>query len=288
VARPPDFRPGIDAYVKRVHTKVKKGVSRLYVIGRHEERDFVGRVITALLSIRELKGLEVFSLFRDYRGELGGIGALLAVDQTLAKLKLSQRSIESFSVPQTDASLVEEQEHRDESTELEIVARHDLAKITEDLIVQLSDYEGAWISLAEFGGELRKQMPGFTPQRYGGRNLVSVLKKLDSLEFDERGAGPAKSVFVRMRSSGHGDAQHLLVESLAAVQSRVISILKVHGQGDGWIFLGQLGHLVRTELPDFDPARFGASSFHEFIVRIPSLELEERGEGHSKTYVRAL
>jgi hypothetical protein len=288
VSRPPELRPGVDAYVKRAREKLYRGVKRLYVIGRYEERDFVWQVTSALLSIRELKGLEVFSLFRDYRGEAGGVGALLGVDQILAKLKLSQRSLESLAIPQIEAKIPNVSEGPDKVEELESAELRELEKIADDLIVQLSDYEGAWISLAEFGGELRKQMPGFTPQRYGGRNLVSVLRKLNSLEFDERGAGLGKAVFVRMRSATHAAAQHALAAELAILQSKIVSIMKYHAHGDGWIFLGQLGHLLKSELPEFDYARFGASSFHELICKIPLVEVEERGEGHSKTYVRAI
>ena len=62
VSKPPDFRPGIDAYVKRAQAAVQKGSDRLYVIGRYEERDFVYSVTKAFLSIRELKGLSSFLL----------------------------------------------------------------------------------------------------------------------------------------------------------------------------------------------------------------------------------
>ena len=194
VSKPPDIRPGIEAYLRRAQGAVQKGIERLYVIGRYEERDFVHTVTKAFLSIRELKGLEIFPLVRDYRGDPSGVGALLGLDQLLAKL--TQRPVDSMAIQVAGTSTDGELEPVDESKKLEIAAQHDLAKITEDLIVQLSDYNGAWISLAEFGGALRSQVPEFTPQRYGGRNLVSVLKKLESLEFDERGAGPAKAVYV--------------------------------------------------------------------------------------------
>jgi len=284
VSKPPEIRPGIEAYVKRAQDKLRKGINRLYVIGRYEEREFLWRVTNALLSIRELKGVELFPLFRDYRGEPSGVGALLANDQLLAKLNLSQRPIESFPSQFAVSHLDDVLEPVAESGALDDVAQRDLAKITEDLIVQLSDYEGAWISLAEFGNELRKQIPGFSPQKYGGRNLISVLRRLSSLEIDERGAGPAKSVFVRMR--GANTLQHSAADDHKIAYARIEAIVRKHAHEDGWIFLGQLGHLLRIEFAEFEYAKFGASSFHEFMSGIPALEIEERGEGHSKTYVR--
>ena len=148
-------------------------------------------------------------------------------------------------------STADELEPEHESEGFEIAAQNDLAKITEDLIVQLSDYEGAWISLAEFGNALRNQVPEFTPQRYGGRNLVSVLRKLEFLEFDERGAGPAKAVYVRMRADTGSTTHSVVSNANEPDYARLTKIVKDHTSTlpGGWIFLGRLGHILSQHYP---------------------------------------
>jgi hypothetical protein len=286
VSKPPDLRPSVEAYVRRGQARVHKGIQRIYVIGRHEERDFVFKVLRALLSIRELKGVELFSLFRDYRGDPNGVGALIGLDQLLAKLHLTQRPIESLPASGFDTATSHEAELAGGAEEPNTVAQSDLPKTAEDLIVQLSDYDGAWISLAVFGEALRHQVPSFTPQRYGGRNLISVLRKIESLEFDERGAGPAKAVYVRLRPTNQkGDAKTGPARGRVTYEE-VAEIVRQHAHEDGWIFLGALGGFLKKRFPDFHHAEFGASSFHELVSRVPELEIQERGEGHSKSYVR--
>lgn len=295
VSKPANIRPGIDAYVKRAKSRVQKGIQHLYVIGRYEEREFVYAVIDALLAIRELKGLETFPLFRDYRGDPNGIGALLGLDEMLGKLGLTLRSrdkvqVHSAGTPATDKislAVTSTVGLGDESSlGLDTTAQRDLGEVAEDLIIQLSDYDGAWIPLAYFGAELRRQLPEFTPQHYGGRNLISVLRRLDCLEFDERGAGPAKSVYVRLLPPDQIRAQQAPARDEDEVYARTVRIIREHAQVDGWMFLGAVGNYLRDEFADFDHSEFGAPSLRDLIGRIPSLEMEERGLGHSKTYVR--
>ena len=310
VSKPPIFRPAIEAYVRRAQSMVHKGIRRLYVIGRHEERDFMSSVIKALLNIRELKSIELFPLFRDYRGDANGLGALLGVDEMLEKLNLTLRPLDRMQIQPVVTSPSQNLESADESQGLATVAdaQLDLAKIAEDLIIQLSDYDGEWIPLAHFGSELRKQVPAFTPQRYGGRNLISVLRNLDSLEFDERGAGPAKAVYVRLRAGNHrpikqvtsvGEegyanrgsdrpAEQVTLLSEAEAYARIAEIIGNNAASGGWLFLAQLGNLLKRQLPEFDHNHFEAGSLYGFLRRIPALEFEERGDGgfYKQVYVR--
>jgi hypothetical protein len=293
VSKPPDIRPGIAAYVKRGQSRIQRGIKRLYVIGRHEERDFVSSVINALLRIRELKGIEFFHLFRDYRGARDGFGALLGLDEMLAKLNLTQRPSDGVQVQPSVTSVDHELEQADESQGLRRVGQLDLAKIVEDIIVQLSDYEGEWISLAQFGGELRKQVPEFTPQRYGGRNLISVLRELHSIELEERGAG---SFYVRLRTGNHKTTEHVpshkATENVpSAIETetykRIVEVVRDNAYVGSWLFLGQLGYLLKQQMPNFDCHQFEASSLSQFLHRIPELEFEERGDWPNKSiYVR--
>lgn len=68
---------GIVPYVNRAKEKVSLGVKRLYVFGRASEEDFVNAVIDGIWSsVPEFKLHERFTLHRDYRKDVGGIGAL--------------------------------------------------------------------------------------------------------------------------------------------------------------------------------------------------------------------
>lgn len=282
VSKPREIRPGLDAYVKRGQLCVARGINRLYVIGRYEERDFVYAVLDALLTIRQLKGVEVFPLVRDYRGEPNGVGALLGLDQVLAKLHLTQRLLDRHELGPSEGLPHELQlEHAPSDTAS--VGTPEISKIVEDLIVGMAYYEGAWIPLAAFGAALRRKLPGFMPQRYGGETLTSVLRQLDRVEFDDRGGG---SVYVRLRQHTQGDAHALQASGSNGVNARIVEVVRRHAHGDGWIFLGQLGHFLKHELPDFHHRNFGASSLGEFISAIPELETEKRGEGNLHTYVR--
>lgn len=264
---------------------MSNGIERLYIIGRNEERDFVAKVITAILAIRELKGLELFTLYRDYRGQPEGVGALIGVDGFISKLGLSPRFVPGIVADSVASQMSDELPSQGEVQEQEASVQSDLCKITEDIVVQLSDFDREWISLADFGSRIRLQIPGFTPERYGGRNLISVLRKLSILEFDERGTGPAKAVYIRLvePSDQKNDSTDIsdLYETVADIVDR-------YANEDGWIFLGTLGHNLKLNIDAFTPRLIpGASTLHDFITSIPTIEVEERGENHSKTYVRA-
>src|SRR5690606_25967639 len=148
---------------------------------------------------------------------------------------------------------------------------------------QLSDYEGAWISLANFGGVLRDRLPDFSPERYGGRNLLAVLRQLPALEFDERGLGPAKSVFVRMREGTNGNQPPVAAptgppQDLDDLRDSILGIVEDNQDYSGWVFLGTLGNRIRHQLGDIDYSHYGFDSLYRFLRGDPRLEFEERGE----------
>jgi hypothetical protein len=291
VSKPPATRPGIEAYVKRAQANVDRGISRLYFIGRSEERDFLRNVVSASLAIRQLKGVESFALSRNYRGELYGLGILLAVDEMLAHLRLSQRQLDPVANEGQPGGLHGGARGVSPVDETDALIRHDLGDIAESVIVALSDYEGAWIHLAEFGIEFRKRLPLFTPTRYGGKNMLSVLKRLEALEFDVRG----EVVLVRIRRIDSSHPEVSAASSVAAINAErgrsidkaaLCEILKMNGREDGWIFLGQLGTLVNLQFKDAVFSDPNCRNLREFIYTVPEIEIQERGEGRSKTYVR--
>ena len=199
ISRPPQTRPAIDAYVKHAQSMVQRGIRRLYVIGRQEEKDFVNTVILAMVNIRELKVVSIFPLFRDYRGKYNGVGAMLAVNEILRGLTLTQRPLE---VAQRELPLTAPVSAPESVSKLDVATEnsdYNLAEIAENIIVQLSNAPKEWIPLTQFGDQLRKQIPDFTPKQYGGRNLMAVLEKMSTLELEKRGDGPAKAVYVRVK-----------------------------------------------------------------------------------------
>jgi len=167
-----------------------------------------------------------------------------------------------------------------------------LASAVEQLVVSLSDYDAQWIPLAQLGHLLRQELPGFTPQRYGGRNLLSVLRQLESLEFEERGLGPAKAVYVRIRRGSPTVEEgqpaeggpHPTEEEVLEQLTNTVS--EAHAP-DGWLFLGTLGHCLKREFPNLDYHYFGADSLLSYLTRLPQFEIEQRGEGAGAShYVR--
>ena len=109
------------------------------------------------------------------------------------------------------------------------------------------------------------------------------------LEFDERGAGPAKAVYVRLRGGNHRTVEqvtpvkqvtfdeHLTSVSEAETYARIVEIIKRNAPSGGWLILAQVGNLLREQLPEFDHNQFGAMSLSGLLRRIPELEFEDRG-----------
>ncbi|HEX8534536.1 MAG TPA: OST-HTH/LOTUS domain-containing protein [Allosphingosinicella sp.] len=295
VSRPPESRPDLQNYVNRAVRHAEERIDTIYVMGRSSERNFMYRVLEAIASLRGLKGRETFALYRDYWGEPGGIAATFTRDPILKELTLSPRKVPSYPAaddePGGAVTLVDDQMTQVRREALTSTSKEqplipaldpELTKTLDDVVVRLSDYEGAWITLAELGNELRQQIPGFTPSDYGERNLMSVLKRLPQLEFDEDQKTTGR-VCVRVKSGYSavlGDKSRRLNEA----GSEVAKMLRRHSPG--WTYLAQVGLLMRRHLANFDYHRFGFSTLHDFIEAVPCLEMDKRGEGHSNTYVR--
>jgi len=281
ISRPPTTRPSPSAYVKRVEAMLGEGVERIYLIGRAEERNFVKDVAAQILSLRGVKGIEQFSMYRDYRGEDEGIGILIGRDNILSGLNLSRRA-----VPLLASTQFEESHEGDgvlSAPDKCEIQSNGLASTIEEIMVRLSDYDGGWVTLAEFGNELRRLVPDFTPQHYGERSLFPVLKKYDQLEFEEKGGIGAKVVYVRMRP-GHSSVLAERTRKLEEIGITVTQTLLRYSRD--WVFLGTIGFLMKKYHNEVDLSSFGFESLHDFITHVPSLEIDERGPGRSKTYVR--
>jgi hypothetical protein len=77
IAMPYKVTSGVNAYVNRAKNNIQNGIVRLYVFGAESERSFADKVIKAIeFQVPEYKLTERFKLSHDYRGGVGGIGAL--------------------------------------------------------------------------------------------------------------------------------------------------------------------------------------------------------------------
>jgi len=288
VSRPPHTRPPVDTYVQRAQDLLSKGVKRFYVIGRKEEAAFVKSVIKSINSIRELRLVELFRLNKDYRGQGRGLGALFVVDEVLMKLNPNLRwpsaadSLRS-QVPDGTSAIEADVEFTENVDSLQ--------HLVEQLIISQSDYDNQWIFLGEIGNKLRQEIPDFMPQSYGGHNLHSILKRMESLEFDQRGLGPAKSVYVRIRKENISDMTMIEDDPLEpdeqTLVEKLLMIIDTNKKPDtGWIFLGRVGKLLKQSYPNIIYERYGSSSFKAFLEKRPEFEVKKLGEASEAIYVR--
>jgi len=77
VARPE--HGGVGPYVNRARERQGQNIERLYVMGAKQEEPFARYVISEIAKLPNYKLVEVFELNKDYRGNTGGIGALLVI-----------------------------------------------------------------------------------------------------------------------------------------------------------------------------------------------------------------
>lgn len=300
VSRPPETRPDVNAYVKRAQSNLQRGVKRLYVLGRHEEREFVHQVIRSINGIRELKLLELFELSYDYRGEPQGVCALLGLDEVLDKLHLRTRHVNGLPTQVEKQTMVtiepEMSVHSKDYLSSENDESDNLEDVIDQLIIRLSDYPDEWIHLAGLGEGLRREIPTFSPRNYGARNLLSILERIDSLEFDARGIGPAKAVYVRKKRTRASSANQTSTTATAGSASTLdenlkrllFATIKEGTEQTGWMFLARLGYVLNQRGHAIDYRQYGASSMYNLLKRIPELEFEERGgeQGAKTVYVR--
>ncbi len=309
VSRPPETRPAIESYVRRAETDVQCGIDRLYILGRGDEREFVQDVIRATTSVRGLKGIDIFQLYRDYRGEVNGIGAMFSRDQLVARLNLDNRDLpllidqlhekrdaESSKTISIPGGLVDiprtmdqvagagsEDMHADTGGS---DAEESLKGVIEDVLSYLSDFDGQWVPLTSFGAEFRKRIPDFHAPDFGARNLFSVLKRFEWLELHDDSANGTRVISVRKNTTGPASNNLATSPEEIVIHNRIVNVLRERQGVDGWVFLGVLGQFYKRYYGEIAYSDFGVASLREFIDRIVNLEIQERGPGHSKTYVR--
>ena len=77
VANPSKTKSGVQQYLNRTQRHYEQGETRLYLFGTKEEDSFAHNVIRAIdENSKEWEFDSIFDLYRDYRGNKGGVGAL--------------------------------------------------------------------------------------------------------------------------------------------------------------------------------------------------------------------
>jgi hypothetical protein len=90
----------VKGYVNRARDRAQTGVNRLYVFGGANQSPFVDKVIAAIgASVEGYTCVEEFALHRDYRGSVGGKGALFELQRASATSK------ESHSLSASDQAI---------------------------------------------------------------------------------------------------------------------------------------------------------------------------------------
>jgi hypothetical protein len=94
VARPKLTRK-VNTYVNRAKIHISNNIMNLYILGANREKSFVDKVIREISYNTEYKKIEQFELFKDYRGEPGGVCALFSLTP-IEKSDPGNNSLESI------------------------------------------------------------------------------------------------------------------------------------------------------------------------------------------------
>lgn len=77
IASPMKISGGVSIYVNRAKERAASGIDRLYVLGTEKEKKFANQIINAISNqVPEYTLKETLVLSHDYRGDIGGIGAV--------------------------------------------------------------------------------------------------------------------------------------------------------------------------------------------------------------------
>lgn len=83
VARPAVLRK-VDAYIKRAVEHIENDIEKLYVLGANQEKSFVRSVLRAIPRETTYELIELIEVYKDYRGESGGICAIFEHEPSIA------------------------------------------------------------------------------------------------------------------------------------------------------------------------------------------------------------
>ncbi|CAN5554222.1 NYN domain-containing protein [soil metagenome] len=125
-------------------------------------------------------------------------------DLTLAKPKEKPKPSKQSKQPQKIQEIIEVKEEPRE----QVKSHADVAEIDADLIRLISDSindladEEGFVFLGVLGNLILKKQPDFDSRNYGYKKLVDIIKKIPSIEIDERRSGKNHvAMYVRNRES---------------------------------------------------------------------------------------
>lgn len=295
VAKPEGQRvSGVTPYVKRAKQKLRLGIKRLYILGCYAEQTFVKEVISSIMDIREYKLLETFKLYRDYRGEANGIGALFIIDEVREKLMKNRLDIEEdeaneeineFSVPKPNENKIPIVE----TANSVILSEPQL--ITEIIAVMqtLPQNEG-WVFLGAIGSQLKNKVPLFNQYHYGCSTLRQLITKLKVFDIKEIGEGTAKAVYIKFKTQ---QTENKLYNKKVKVEEELdekgkfllylTSIVSELADKEGWAYLGKVGEKIKKDYQNFSPSKYGSLNLRHFCQDTQLFDVRKEGLGMFKS-----
>lgn len=277
VAKPGRNRYGPSPYEYRAKQRARLGIKRLYLFGRHDERDFFSEVLSEVSAKSSYKIVETFRLHQDYRRHPGGIGALLVFDEN--------NLTENLGLPEPVLSSAQRPAEKKVVKSLPpvqsgvIPSRKELKTEIVDLCHRHGK-EGGSIFISKLGLELRKQVPLFNLSHYGHTSFINFLRDLGDFEIELAGGRdivrPTRVVekkeasdYLRSRS-GPNDLPKLI----NYLKSVVVSC----ADADGWARLTDVGKKLKQDFPDFDPGHFGHRNLSALVEKTGKFYIEREGQ----------
>lgn len=301
VAKPEEKRlAGIEPYVKRAKQRLRLGIKRLYILGCHAEQSFFNSVILAIKDeIREYKLQETFKLYRDYRGEANGIGALFIIDTVREGLLKNRVDIDADDVDNeeefevgSELEISSSTPPTSVSTESETTVILSETQLTTEIIsvMQTLPQQEGWVFLGAIGGKLKTKLPLFNQHHYGCSTLRQLFIKLNAFDLKEIGDGTAKAIYVRIKSepsvNKKADSSPQITKQLDEKEKIILyltSIVSELADEDGWSYLGIVGSRIKKDYPNFDPVKFGSSNLRHLCEDSQMFEVRKEGLGPFKS-----
>ena len=132
-----------------------------------------------------------------------------------------------------------------------------------------------------------------TPLRYREGTFLTdqyivVLRKRQSMHTHESAKSPSSSNPITQPASLPPRENHPKIDAKdsISIEARVIDIVQRYMDQGGSLLLATLGWHLKKQVPTFDPAAYGAQNLREFVERLVTLKIEDRGEGSGRLYVR--
>ncbi|MBL0056584.1 MAG: hypothetical protein IPP31_10415 [Chitinophagaceae bacterium] len=248
--------------------------------------------------IREYKLQETFKLYKDYRGEENGIGALFIIDTIREGLLKNRVDVEALdfdnevelevdSEPEVSSAIPQ----TIVSTESETTVILSESQLTNEIIsvMQTLPQQEGWVFLGAIGGKLKNKFPLFNQRHYGCSTLRQLFIKLNAFDMKEIGDGTAKAIYVRIKGEPSVnkvlDPKPQSIEPLDEKSEMLLylsSIIIELSEPDGWTHLSTVGHRIKADFPDFDFQKYKSYNLLNFCESSGMFETKRTGFGPYK------